>query len=298
LTAHRRAGHAAVLLTALLLVGTGCDDQVSPPVVAATQSTAAASQTAPKTVRVVKRDILSTVRLEGVVEANPTLPANAPGTGRFTPTADWQAGDAVQSGGRLGVIATPACDEAAAASGACRVRTWSLVAPGDGVLVAALGEAEVVVGATVATIQPPGFHLRLSAPDPTILYRFTNPPLSAKASIVGGPEGFDIVFESTRYVRETSKVDVFASMPDDVAVFEGLKAVAVFVTDRKPDLNVVPRSAVKGDRQQGRVITVDQAGSKKTVDVQLGVSDAEYIEVNGIGQDVDVIQYPLESDFA
>jgi hypothetical protein len=289
------------LLTAACSDGTVSVDPPGQPIQASTLPGSA-------TTRVQSRDIYETVRLEGIVETYAKVPVTAPEAGSFVPTRDLANGRTVKKGAVLGKIEkclVPANPPAAVAApgpsapaGECgSLRRTSVTAPVDGAL-SGLSAQDLSVGATVATIQPPGLHIRLPIADPATLYRFTNPPTSGKAELVGGPAGFTVSYERRFYSPDDGRVSVYTSLPGTVPAFEGLHAVVVFVTSVKNHVPTLPLSAVRGRAGQGRVVTVDAAGKRTTVEVTIGDSDDAYVVITGLGTTVDVLLYPLDSDFS
>lgn len=262
------------------------------------------------------RDIYQTVRLEGAVEAYDSVAVRAPKTGTFAPVSGLHNGRTVRKGASLGTVSS--CPASGAATGSssgtssgdpkpgtsaspttgatCRQVRTAVTAPVAG-KISGLAEQEVAPGTTVATIQPPGFHIRLPVVDASLLYRFAKPPKSGKAEIVGGPSGFTVRYEKRSYDKGTGQVSVYVSVPRDMTFFAGLHAVVVFVTGIKDQVPTLPLSAVHGKSGKGEVVTVDRAGKTKVVKVTLGESDDLYVEVHGIDAKADVLLYPLESDF-
>ncbi|MBE1489430.1 efflux RND transporter periplasmic adaptor subunit [Plantactinospora soyae] len=262
----------------------------------------------PATARVEARDIYQTVRLTGVVETYEPVEAKSPVAGRFLPSSRVRNGQSVRREAVIGTV-DPCPDPASTGPGPtggpspeptaepeCEGRRRNVRSPAAGVI-SGLREQDVAVGAAVAAIQPPGHHIRLSVEDPAVLFHFTEPPESGKAEILGGPSGLTVRYEKRVYDRDSGQVSVYVSAPGDVPLFPGLRAVVVFVTSVKDDVLTLPLSAVRGRSGQGEVVTIDEVGKTRRVEVTLGEADDAYVEVSGIESSVEVLRYPLESDF-
>ncbi|WP_155123437.1 MULTISPECIES: efflux RND transporter periplasmic adaptor subunit [unclassified Actinoplanes] len=271
----------------------------------------ASATAAPATVRVEKREIYQTVRLEGLVEPYDAVPVKAAVDGRFIPAAGVRNGRTVPRGFRLGAVrqcpdeqnagtVNPAPSASASAGGTaathCAYRYTAVRAPAAGQL-SDVGEQNVAPGAVIANIRPPGFHIRLPVEDKSVLFNFAHPPSSGKAQIVGGPSGLTVRFERRTFDQSSGTVNVFVSAPSHVDLFAGLHAVVVFVTNALKDVDTLPLSAVRGRAEQGEVVVLDQAGHTRTVDVVIGAADDAYVQVSGLDPDADVLVYPLDSNF-
>jgi hypothetical protein len=292
----------ATLLVAAGLFGIGCTHPAGPSGEAKPKVEASA-RTGPATIRTQLRDIHSTMRLEGVVEAYDVVRVVAAQAGNFVPAAGLVNGQSVKSGAAIGRLEWCQASGPAAATqpgtGAprCSVNRTTVTAPVAGVL-SSLYPQTVPAGAPVADIQPAGFHVKLSVPDPALLFSFKTPPKSGKAELVGGPAGFVVGYEDLVYTKDTGIVNVYASIPGDVPAFAGLHAVVVFVTSVKDQVPTLPLSAVRGRTDVGQVVAVDAVGGKAPVAITLGASDDAYVEVSGLDPATDVLLYPLELDFA
>ncbi|GAB3834893.1 hypothetical protein GCM10027610_031420 [Dactylosporangium cerinum] len=259
----------------------------------------------PATIRVERRDIYSTIRLEGIVEAYDAVPVPAAKAGNFVPTPGLANGRPVSVGDTIGKIevcvpaATPAATPSPAPEGPppCTITRTNVTAPVGGLLSGLYPQA-VAAGAPVAAVQPPGFHAKLPVVEPAALFSFQNPPKTGKAELVGGPAGFVVTYESLVYVKDSGAVNVFASIPADVPAFAGLRAIVVFVTNVKDKVPTLPLSAVRGRAGSGQVVVLEPDGRKRTAGVTIGAADDAYVEVTGLDPALDVVLYPLESDFA
>jgi len=265
----------------------------------------------PATTRVQNRDIYQTVRLEGTVETYESIPATASKAGHFVPASGIVNRQIVRKGASVGFVRS--CSASATSSSTsqgiasansaagtaetqCTAILTAVRAPASGV-VTGLQEVDVSAGASVASIQPPGFHIRLLVSDASVLFRFTKPPKSGKGEIVGGPSGFKVGYEKRVYDKGNGQVSVYVSLPRDLQAFAGLHAVVVFVTNVKDHVPTLPLSAVRGRAGRGEVVTVDTSGKKKRVTVRIGASDDAFVEVHGIKPSASVLLYPLESEF-
>ena len=252
-----------------------------------------------------QRDIYSTIRLEGIVEAYDAVPVPAAKAGNFVPAAGLANGRSVTPGATIGKIevCAPAATAAAAPSPApegqaqCTITRTNVTAPVGGVLSGLYPQA-VAAGAPVAAVQPPGFHAKLPVVEPSALFSFRTPPKTGKAELIGGPAGFVVTYENLVYVKDSGAVNVYASIPGDVPAFAGLRAVVVFVTSVKDKVPTLPLSAVRGRAGSGQVVVLEPDGRKRTAGVAIGAADDAYVEVTGLDPALDVLLYPLESDFA
>jgi hypothetical protein len=293
----------AVLLGAGL--SSGCSAAPAPADGPAGAITASGSGR-PATIRVERRDIYSTIRLEGVVEAYDAVPVPAAKAGNFVPTPGLANGRPVNAGETIGKIeicapaATPAAAPSTAPEGQaaqCIITRTNVTAPVGGVLSGLYPQA-VAAGAPVAAVQPPGLHAKLPVVEPSALFSFQTPPKTGKAELIGGPAGFVVTYESLVYVKDSGAVNVYASIPADVAAFAGLRAVVVFVTNVKDKVPTLPLSAVRGRAGSGQVVVLEPDGRKRTAGVAIGAADDAHVEVTGLDPAVDVLLFPLESDFA
>jgi hypothetical protein len=256
------------------------------------------------TVRPEFRDIYETVRIEGIVEPYDVQTVVAPRSGNFVPAPGLANGATVKEGATLGRIegcaalaeTAPSAPGAPSVAPQCVVSRATVRAPISGIL-SGLYQQQVAGGAAVAGVQPSGFHIRMPVLDPASLFNFEDPPKSGKALLVGGPSGFVVGYEKLVYVKESGAVNVYASIPAEIKAFAGLHAVVVFVTGVKTEVLTLPLSAVRGRSGTGQVVTVDGAGHRKAVPVTIGDADDAFVEVSGVEVNVEVLLYPLESDF-
>lgn len=304
-----RATGAAIALALAAAGGVAVARAAAPSDAGAEPARQVAVADDPATVRVTKRDVYQTLRLEGIVERRPAHPVVAPAAGRFTPASGLRAGTLVARGAALGVVRACATTTAAATDATtpgggtatttttCTGRATPVTAPAAGRLTAGLERRDVARGATLAEVDPGGFRAVLPVTDPSALYAFTTPPKQGRGEVVGGPSGFVVRYERLAFDRDAGRVDVYAGLPRSLRLFEGLRVVVVFVTGRSDDVLTLPRSAVRGDRTRGEVVVV-AGGIRSVRDVELGVADARVVEVKGLPAGTEVVEFPLESDFA
>ena len=158
-------------------------------------------------------------------------------------------------------------------------------------------DAEVTSGTPLASIQPPGFHIRLPVTDPAALYSFVSPPHRGRAQIIGGPAGFPVRFERTVHQRDSDQVTVYVALPKKIRAFAGLHAVVVFVTATRSMVPTLPNSAVQGHSGNGEIVTLNATGKHHVTQVRIGAADGDYVEVSGVPEGMTVLLYPLNSDF-
>lgn len=298
----RRTASGALLACGLVVTActTGGSGAREPdPVVAFDPGPAAA------TVRVESRDIYQTVRLEGVLETYDPVTVTAPKAGRFAPARGLRDGQAVAAEATLGVVHCPPAVADPQPGSTTTTTTPNAQCPKAGTpvrspvagVVSGLLEQDVPATGPVATVQPPGFHAKLPVSDPAVLYRFTTPPKTGKAELVGGPSGIVVEYETQVYDKGSGQTSVYARVPGDVQAFAGLRVVVVFVTGVKDGVPTLPRSAVRGQAGRGEVVAVDPAGVRTRLAVTLGDADDEHVEVHGVDPAADILRFPLESDF-
>ncbi|AOS64307.1 efflux RND transporter periplasmic adaptor subunit [Actinoalloteichus hymeniacidonis] len=78
---------------------------------------------------------------------------------------------------------------------------------------------------------------------------------------------------------EATPLQVVCTVPDDVRLINGAAATLELVSEQVTDALVVPVEAVAGAQGRGRVDVLNADGERQTVDVELGLSDGEVIEV-------------------
>ncbi|ASO21323.1 hypothetical protein FHR81_002294 [Actinoalloteichus hoggarensis] len=78
---------------------------------------------------------------------------------------------------------------------------------------------------------------------------------------------------------EPTPMQVVCSAPDDVRLINGAAATLELTSESVTDALVVPVEAVAGSQGRGRVDVLDANGERRTIDVELGLSDGEVIEV-------------------
>lgn len=134
------------------------------------------------------------------------------------------------------------------------------------------------------------------APDDAA-YRLVRRPVAVRAAIRGGPAGFACRFVAlTPHAPDAPGVDLTCAVPKDVVVVAGLGATVVAVVDRPVEANALPLSAVVGSAQRGQVVVVD-GGALRPVEVTLGRSDSDWIEITGgLAAGATVLERPTSAD--
>lgn len=170
-----------------------------------------------------------------------------------------------------------------------------------------------------------------------VAYRLLDPPIGVKALIDGGPAGFDCAWaglgqsDGSDAMPSATPVarfgmDRFASLvpldsgdeaptggdsslsgggvtmrceiPDDVRVVSGLTGTMVLAMQEPTGAMALPASAVVGSEGQGQVVVVNDDGATSVRPVELGVSDAFWIEITGgLEAGEQVLEAPTQHDF-
>lgn len=121
------------------------------------------------------------------------------------------------------------------------------------------------------------------------------PPVTVKALIVGGPTGFDCAWAGVK--QGDGGMTMRCQIPADILVVEGLGGTMVAATQAPVEGLSLPATAVIGSAGQGLVVVVGPNGEHEKRAVQLGASDAYWVQVTG-GMDPaeQVLTFPIQSD--
>jgi hypothetical protein len=132
-----------------------------------------------------------------------------------------------------------------------------------------------------------------------LAYRLIDPPASVKALIKGGPVGFDCAWAGTGQATDGS-VTGRCTIPSDVKVIAGLQGTMVLQLESGTNTpSALPVTAVAGSSGQGQIVVVNADGLTTVHAVQIGASDAFWVEiVSGVEPSDQVLEYPTERDFA
>lgn len=232
-----------------------------------------------ETVAVVTRDIETIVVLEGSVTAAPTYSTSAPAGGLFVSAVT--VGQQVEKGQTLGSV------------GGEEVK-----APSAGTVVKVGREARVPAGMPLVSVQYGGFGV-LAPVDDASMARLYGRRLGARASLTYGASGFGctLVDEEQTGDREdpgfTDGVDsagnVLCLVPVKYRAHPGMRAHVGVDMGKREGVLALPLSAVAGTAQEGTVTVVEGRGTRE-LQVSLGVSDGNFVEVrDGISEGVEVL---------
>ena len=72
---------------------------------------------------------------------------------------------------------------------------------------------------------------------------------------------------------------IVCTAPGDTKMINGATASIEVITGKSPQALVVPVEAVAGQQGKGKVDVIQPDGSRKTVDVMLGLTDGKVIEI-------------------
>lgn len=152
--------------------------------------------------------------------------------------------------------------------------------------------AQVEVGDVVAKVSSNTFIVEVEV-EPHQMYHLVEAPGTAEVSITNGPE-FTCKTFSTRVIQteEGAATQARCFVPADVLVFPGLSATLEVVTDFAEGVLLLPITAVEGTVGTGKVWQRDAEGELVSLDVELGLTDGEMIEiVSGVGESDEVLEF-------
>ena len=187
------------------------------------------------------------------------------------------------------------------------VRFFTIAAPAAGVLTGfeVLPNQEVQVGAETGSVQPATFHVDapLTAQEQ---YRLTTQPTDAQVQIPGGPApftctGLQVLQPSTgasggatgvEGATGVSTATARCQVPAEVRVFSGLAADMTIGGGVAENVLTLPTTAVLGSADTGRVVRIGADGAQEEVQVELGLTDGQTIEIrSGLADGEQVLQF-------
>ncbi|WP_175414172.1 hypothetical protein [Agrococcus sp. SGAir0287] len=176
------------------------------------------------------------------------------------------------------------------------VRLFTIASPAAGVLTGfeVLLNQEVQVGTETGSVQPATFHVDapLTAQEQ---YRLTTQPTEAQVQIPGGPApftctGLQVLQPSTGAssgapggdgATGVSTATARCQVPAEVRVFSGLAADVTIGGGVAEGVLTLPTTAVLGSADTGRVVRMGADGTQEEVQVELGLTDGQTIEIRG-----------------
>ncbi|WP_017570917.1 efflux RND transporter periplasmic adaptor subunit [Nocardiopsis halotolerans] len=272
-------------------------------------------------VEVVMGEISSVLVLDAVVRAEPgeTVEAGQGGTVSHLWVAD---GAEVDNGAPIVNVRVPdtsATGTEGEGGNTAATREITLYAPASGT-VTGLDDVRVgdvlEPGAVAATVAPDEFRAVASIP-PNDLYRFYEEPedillridqgppatqcefLSLGASEGGGapvPEGGEVPGAGGGGGGGGGGTELACRVPADLEVFDGVRGQLSVSTGKAENVLVIPVTAVRGTSEAGEVLVVGDDGTEEVREVELGVSDGEFVEVTSGLSVGDVVMDPIPLD--
>jgi len=187
------------------------------------------------------------------------------------------------------------------------VRLFTVTSPAAGALTGfdVLLNQEVQVGTETGSVQPATFHVDapLTAQEQ---YRLTTQPTEAQVQIPGGPApfactGLQVLQPSTAGAGAqpggeastgVSTATARCQVPGDVRVFSGLAADVTIAGGIAEGVLTLPTTAVLGSADTGVVVRMAADGSQEEVQVELGLTDGQTIEIrSGLADGEEVMQF-------
>lgn len=271
-----------------------------------------------ETVQVTTRTVVASIKLTGSVEPVPAVTVVAPAPGRLRLAALRPLIGADVGAGQPLAMVEMACEQATADAAAvdpgtpapastCQGKRVALDAPTGGRLalearvVRALARGDTTLdvsdGDELATIDPGGWRLRLPLDDDDQPARFADAPPLAYAVL---PDTAEPVFQAA-YVGldygDDGSTAVIARPVDPPPLVRGAKVTVSFVTDRREQVPVLPRSAVRSTGNAGQVLVLVD-GETEPKPVIVGANDGSWIEVHGLADTDRVVRYPLDGELS
>ncbi|GAB2537911.1 efflux RND transporter periplasmic adaptor subunit [Brachybacterium huguangmaarense] len=279
-----------------------------------------------RTVPVGRGDIASTLDLTATVSPDEGTSVRATDAGEITSL--WvKNGDAVQAGDRILQVRVekeaaaapvdPAADPAAAAAPAKPgYRYYTLTASGSGTIrdLAVLKGQQLAIGDTVATLSP-GTYSIVADLTPEQQLRMLDVPVVATAQLPDSPDPVACQAPSIDE-QDPSKddeqapsttIDPMTGMPvsaDSAAarlrcpvppgtrIVPGLTVTVTVDLGTATDVLTVPLTAVEGTGTAGNVYVLDDATGEPTpVPVTIGKRGPDTVEISGIDEGTEVLQY-------
>lgn len=187
------------------------------------------------------------------------------------------------------------------------VRLFTITSPAAGVLTGfeVLLNQELQVGTETGSVQPATFHVDapLTAQEQ---YRLTTQPTEAQVQIPGGPAPFtctslQVLQPATgssggatggEGATGVSTATARCQVPGEVRVFSGLAADVTIAGGVAEGVLTLPTTAVLGSADTGRVVRIGADGAQEEVQVELGLTDGQTIEIrSGLAEGEQVLQF-------
>ncbi|WP_026460226.1 efflux RND transporter periplasmic adaptor subunit [Schaalia suimastitidis] len=261
-------------------------------------------------------DITNTVKIQGTIEAVPTVDTKATLDGEVT-VVHVADGAWVEAGAPLVEVRKemPGQDtQRTDAEGNVEIipgRPWykyeTFSSPTSGtVSISALKGQHFNIGDVVARIQPPNYSAVASL-SPEQMYRIQNLPETATVTIKDGPAPFECTslrVETSKATQtpqtsgstegsNTSGIRAVCAVPAEQQVFPGLQVQMDLIAGSVQGVMTLPISAVEGRFETGFVyIPNAQTGTPDKVSVKLGLTDGKRVEIKeGLEETQEVLEF-------
>ncbi len=167
----------------------------------------------------------------------------------------------------------------------------------------------VNAGDTIASVQPDSYTASGTI-SPEQMYRLQDLPSTATILINNGPAPFECTNLRVSNPRpnagaanngETSGasdgIKLLCNVPSEQKVFHGLKITMEVIAGQATGVLTVPLTAVEGRFEVGAVyIPGDKPGNPQRVEVELGISDDERIEIkSGLTAEQEILEFLPEN---
>lgn len=130
-----------------------------------------------------------------------------------------------------------------------------------------------------------------------LAYQLIDDPVGVRASISGGPSGFDCEWTGLG-VGMDGRAVMQCTIPEDIAAASGLSAMMGVQLEEPVTTHALPVTAVRGAAERGEVVVVLPDGGTEVRAVTLGTRDAYNIEIiGGLEENEAVLVAPFGSDF-
>ena len=131
-----------------------------------------------------------------------------------------------------------------------------------------------------------------------LAYKLLDTPIAVRAILNGGPAGFACAWLGLDRGQDGA-IAMRCRIPADVRAANGMLATVVVELAAAETIVGLPRTAVLGDATIGQVVIVHDDDTIEVREVELGISDTEFIEVkSGLSDDERVLLVPMQRDFA
>lgn len=259
-------GVALAFVIAIVLVTALRSNYVQPPSVPIPPSEG------PKdNVAVVSATVTVTLALDATTVAYPAFTLSSPTAGEVRRAKPVRRGQSFRSGEVLFRVGKANTAVRTATPG--RFRRWLIP-----------DKAEGIIGAPVLEADYNGFGLVASLP-PASAYRLLEGQLSARASLVGGPAGFECTVlqaplrSHTPPSADAAASSVVCAIPPNIRAYGDVSGQIALRSGQVDNVPTLPVTAVSGSADEGEVSLVLPDGSVAIRRVELGATDGAIVEI-------------------